>query len=158
MEDVIAAARCIEKLNEEQTETKVDQLVTAMQDQMQILQKNLKDATDGFAAATTTPAPAAATPVPPAAPPAAPTLHVYDYVDGMDYRRVPRRPPMRRPPQCYLCDEEGHFVTNCPARQEFQRLMHQQAHVGPRAPPQGRVLERPAPEDDPATSLNVQLN
>ena len=28
----------------------------------------------------------------------------------------------RRPPRCFLCGEEGHFVSNCPARPVLQRL------------------------------------
>ena len=42
MEDVVAAARRIEKILEEQTDTKMERLVSTMQDQIRLLKKDLK--------------------------------------------------------------------------------------------------------------------
>ena len=49
MEDVIAAARRIEKILEEQTDSKMERLVNSMQDQIQILKKDLKEANEQIA-------------------------------------------------------------------------------------------------------------
>ena len=43
MEDVVAAARRIEKILEEQTDSKMERLVSSMQDQIRILRKDLKE-------------------------------------------------------------------------------------------------------------------
>ena len=50
MEEVVAAARRIEKILEEQTDSKMERLVNTMQDQIRILKKDLKDAHDQIAA------------------------------------------------------------------------------------------------------------
>ena len=42
MEEVVAAARRIEKILKEQTDTKMERLVSTMQDQIRILKKDLK--------------------------------------------------------------------------------------------------------------------
>ena len=44
MEEVVAAARRIEKILEEQTDTKMEWLVNTIQDQIRILKKDLKEA------------------------------------------------------------------------------------------------------------------
>ena len=44
MEDVVAAARRIEKVLEEQNDSKMERLITSMQDQIRILTKDLKSA------------------------------------------------------------------------------------------------------------------
>ena len=46
MEEVVAAARRIEKILEEQTNTKMERLVSTMQDQIRILKKDLKEANE----------------------------------------------------------------------------------------------------------------
>ena len=169
MEEVVAAARRIKKILEEQADSKMERLVNSMQDQIRILKKDLKEANEQIATHKAT-APAAAamaaipTPTTPTAaaaqpPPAAPACHVYhDYGDEMNYHRPPRRQPDRRPPRCFLCSEEGHFVSNCPASPVLQRLLCQQARASARAPPRGYIMELPATEDDSQTSTNVQLN
>ena len=58
MEEVVAAARRIEKILEEQTDSKMERLVNTMQDQIRILKKDLKEAHDQISAHKT-----AATPV-----------------------------------------------------------------------------------------------
>ena len=173
MEEVVAAARRIEKILEEQTDSKMERLISTMQDQIRLLKKDLKDAHDQIAThkATATPtaalaaipAPtiAAAQPPPPAPaqpPPPAPARHLYQgYPEEPPYYQPPRRQSDRRSPRCFLCGEEGHFVSNCPARPVFQRLLRQQARAGARAP-RGQILELPPAEDDSQNPPNVQLN
>ena len=50
LEDVVAAARRIEKVLEEQTDSKMERLISAMQDQIRLLKKdlNLLSVTDGI--------------------------------------------------------------------------------------------------------------
>ena len=171
MEEVVAAARHIEKILEEQTDSKMERLVNSMQDQIRIwiLKKDLKEANDQIAthkAAAPPPAAMAAIPAPAStvaaaaqAPPTAPARHVYhDYGEEMTFHRPPRRQPDCRPLRCFLCSEEGHLVANCPARPVLQRLLRQQARASARAPPRGHIMELPATEDDSHPSSNVQLN
>ena len=133
MEDVVAAARRIEKILEEQTDSKMERLVNSMQDQIRILHAQ--------------------------APPAAPARHIYqDYGKEPNFYRSSRRQMDRRPPRCFLCGEEGHFVSNCPARPVLQRLLRQQARASARAPPRGQILELPTNEDDSHPNSNVQLS
>ena len=54
MEDVVAAARRIEKIIEEQAESKMERLISSMQDQIRFLRKDLKDAHDQISAHKTT--------------------------------------------------------------------------------------------------------
>ena len=49
MEEVVAAARPIEKIFEEQTDSKMERLVNSMQDQTWILKKDLKEANEQIA-------------------------------------------------------------------------------------------------------------
>ena len=91
------------------------------------------------------------TPLPPLAtvqpPPYPPGRHMYhDYGEEGPYFRSPRRQPDRRPPRCFLCDEEGHFAYRCPARSLLQRLLRQQAQDTAHGSPKGQVLEFPTPE------------
>ena len=70
MEDVVAAARRIEKILDEQTDTKMECLVNTMQEQIRLLKKDLKEADEQIAARQTAAAPVAAmstfsTPPPP---------------------------------------------------------------------------------------------
>ena len=145
MEDVVAAARRIEKILEEQSDSKAESLISTMQDQIRLLKKNLREANEQIAAHKAdapTAAAMAAVPAPTTtaaaaqAPPAAPAHHIYqDYGEEPNFYRPPRRQMDRRPPRCFLCGEEGHFVSNCPARPVLQRLLRQQAHASTRAPP-----------------------
>ena len=167
MEEVVTAARRIEKILEEQADSKMECLVNSMQEQIRILKKDLKDANEQIATHTATPPPAmAATPAPVAtaaaadqAPPTAPARHLYhDYGDEMNFPRPPRCQLDHRPPHCFLCGDEGHFVANCPARPVLQCLLRQQARASTRALPRGHILELPAAEDDSHSGPNVQLN
>ena len=166
MEQVVAAARRIEKIFEEQTDSKMERLINTMQDQIRILKKDLKEAHEQIAAHKTTATPAnalAAVPAPAIAaaqpPVPAPARHLYqEYNEDPHFYRPPRRQMDRRPPRCFLCGEEGHFVSNCPAHPVLQRLLHQQARASARGPPRGQILELPQPEDNSQAYPNVQLN
>ena len=169
MEEVVAAARRIEKILEEQTDSKMERLVNSMQDQIRFLKKDLKEANEQIAthkaaappavAMVAIPAPASATAAAAQAPSTAPACHIYhDYGEEMNFHRPPRRQLGRRPLLCFLCGEEGHFVTNCPACPVLQRLLHQQVRASARAPPWGHIMELPSTEDNSHPSSNVQLN
>ena len=186
MEEVVAAARRIERILEERPDSRMEQVIQSMQDQIRILTKNLAKAHKQMAsqatAATPTavrrppsttvaaaqPLPAAlplaslpvpapsATPLPPLAiaqpPPYPPGRPPYpDFGEEGPYFRPPRRQPDRRPPRCFLCDEEGHFAYRCPTRSLLQRLLRQQARETAQGPPRGQVLELPAPENSQAS-------
>ena len=147
----------------------MERLVSTMQDQIRILKKDLKEAneqigahkaaTPPVAAMAAIPSPAAATAAAAQPPPAAPARHVYqDYGEEPPFYRPPGCQMDRRPPRCFLCGEEGHFVSNCPARPVLQRLLRQQARASALAPPRGQILELPPQEDDSHPNPNVQLN
>ena len=159
MEDVVAAARRIEKILDEQTDTEMECLVNTMQEQIRLLKKDLKEANKQIAAHRTAAPPVAAmaaVSAPPAAtaaaaqpPPAAPARHIYQgYSEEPPFYRPPHHQVDRHPPRCFLCSEEGHFVSNCPACPVLQRLLHQQARTSARTPPRGQILELPAAEED----------
>ena len=120
-----------------------------MQDQNRILKKDLKEAHEQIAAHKTTATPASALAVgaapaiaaaqpPPPAP--APSRHLYqEYNEDPPFYRPLRRQMDRRPPRCFLCGEEGHFISNCPARPVLQHLLRQQARTSARGPPRGQI-------------------
>ena len=113
--------------------------------------------------ATAQPPPLATPQPPPLAtaqpPPPSPARHLYQvYPEEGPYFRPPRLQPDRRPPRCFLCGEEGHFVSNCPARSVLQRLLRQQTSDNARGPPRGQVLELPTSEDGDQNSPHVHLN
>ena len=60
MEDDVAAARRIEKILDEQTDTKMERLVNTMQEQIRLLKKDLKEANEQIAAHRTAATPVAA--------------------------------------------------------------------------------------------------
>ena len=169
MEDVVAAARRIEKILEEQTDSKMERQVNLMQDRIWILKQGLREANEQIAAHKAnapTAAAMAAIPAPTTTPAAAaqassaaPAHHIYqDYGEEPNFYRPPRCQMDCCPPRCFLCGEEGHFVSNCPARPVLQRLLHQQARPSACAPPRGQILELPTNEDDSHPNSNVQLN
>ena len=177
MEEVVPAARRVERILQERPTSGMEHLMESMQSQIQILTKDLAKAhesvtaklqtatpTAAFAAppsntvAAAQPPPAtlapprsskpAATPLPPMAtaqsPPYSPGPPQYFSYgdDGAPYFREQRRRSDRRPLQCFLCDEEGHFVYRCPARTLLQRMLRQQALEPTREPPMGLILAR----------------
>ena len=102
MEEVAAAARRIEKIVEEQTDTKMECLVSTMQDQIWALNRDLKEANEAIATHTATATNAAAMAIIPAstvaaaaqAPPTAPTHHVnHDYGDKREPSPSPNGSP-----------------------------------------------------------------
>ena len=169
MEDVVAATSRIEKILDEQTDTKMEHLVSTMPDQIRLLKKDLKEADEQITAHRTAgppvatmaaiPAPTAATAAVAQPLPAAPARHIYqDYGEEPPFYRPPRRQMGRRPPRCFLCRKEGHFVSNCPACPVLQHLLRQQASASAHTPPRGQILELPANEDDFHPNSNVHLN
>ena len=180
MEEVVAAARRIERILEERPTSGMEQIIQSMQSQIQILTKDLAKAHEQMASQATAATPTVAFAAPPSnvvavvqPPPATsspaslpspaatplPTLATaqpplytpgrspyFDYGEEGPYFRAPRRQPGRRPPRCFLCDEEGHFAYHCPARTLLQRLLRQQAQENAQGPPRGQILELPASE------------
>ena len=166
--DVIAAARRIEKINKEHPSPGMDRFVHAMQDEIRALKKELQEATATIAASAA-PTPQAATAMAatasasPAGPPltpqgAATMMPPAPYPYHMEYPRPPPPSRPRRPRRCFLCDEEGHFLYNCPAKQELQRLLRPPPRGPPRPQPRGRLAELPAPEEDVPRQRDVHLN
>ena len=169
MEDMVAAARRIERILGEQSDSKMERLILSMQDQIRILTKDLKSAHEQMAAQSAPTIPTAAlaappittvavahpppaAPLPPLAtaqpPPYPPARHLYlDYGEEGPYYWPPRRQQDRRSPRCFLCGEEGHFVSHCPTRSVLQRLLRQQSREPARGSPRGQVLELPAADD-----------
>ena len=101
-------------------------------------------------APTSLPSPAA-TPLPPLATVQPPLYNpgrspYFDCGEEGPYFRAPQRQPDRRPPRCFLCDEEGHFACRCPAHTVLQRLLIQQTQETARGPPRGQILELPTSE------------
>ena len=166
MEEIVAAARRIEKILEEQTDSKMERLVNSMQDQIRVLKKDLEEANGQIVTHKATPPPSAATAAGPThaattaaatqAPPTTPVCHLdHDYGDEIDF---PHCQIDRHPPRCFLCGEEGHFAANCPARPILQRLLWQQARASAHDPPQGHIRELPTTKDDSHAGPKVQLN
>ena len=174
MEEVVSAARRIERILEERPTSGMEQLIQSMQSQIQILTKDLAKAHEQMAATPTAtfaappsntvaaaqPPPAAsvpislpspaATPLPPLAT-AQPPLYnpghppYFDYGEEGSYFRGQRRQSDRRPPRSFLCDEEGHFAYCCSARTILRCMLRQQAQETARGPPRGAKPGAPRP-------------
>ena len=173
MEGVVADARRIEKILQEQTTSGVDGLMESMNRQIQILKKDLAKAHEKLAAQPTAApqtaalasplshAVAAAQPPPASLAPPQRTQAAAPQPQPMATAQAPQyyqeyqphfyrnedpqyfRRQDRRPVRCFLCDEEGHFAYRCPARTLLQRLLRQKAQEQARRPPSGQVLELP---------------
>ena len=169
MEGVVADARRIEKILQEQPTSGAESALETMSRQIQILKKDLMKAHDELAAQTpaapqtaalaATPSPAVAAAQPPPAPLAPPQrsqaiapqfyqdyppqYYRHDRHEDPQYFRQQDRRQDRRSVRCFLYDEEGHFAYRCPARTLLQRLLRQQAQEMARRPPPGQVLELP---------------
>ena len=163
MEEVVTATRRIEKILEEQIDSKMECLVNSMQDQIRILNKDLKEANEQittYKAAAPTAAAMAAIPAPAstvAATTQAATVD-HDYGDEINFPRLPRRQIDRCPPRCFLCGEEGHVAANCPVRPVLQRLLRPQTVASAHDPTQGPIQELPTAKDDSHSRPQVQLN
>ena len=188
MEGVVADARRIEKILQEQPPSGAESALETMSRQIQILKKDLLKAHDKLAAQTpsapqmaalaTTLSPAvAATQPPPAslappqrpqatAPPPQPmaTAQAPQYYQDYQPQYFRHEDPQyfrrqdRRPVRCFLCDEEGHFAYRCPARTLLQRLLRQQAQEQARRPPTGQVLELPPADGSSNAPPPLHLN
>ena len=183
MEEVVSAARRIERILQERPTSGMEHLMESMQSQLQILTKDLVKAHERLAGQPPTATPTATLAAPPSSavaaaqhPPATltppqlvhptataqppPYLHgappFYYETEEPPYFRGQRR-SNRRPLLCFLCDEEGHFAYRCPARTLLQRMVRQQAQEQARRPPKGQVLELPAADGNPGSSA-VHLN
>ena len=86
MEEVVAAARRIERILEEQPTSGMEQIIQSMQNQIQILTKDLAKAHEQMASQATAATPTAAFAAPPS-----------NAVEG-PYSRAPQQQPDRRPP------------------------------------------------------------
>ena len=113
MEDIVAAAHRVEKILDEQTDTKMERLASTMQEQIRLLKKDLKanneqiaayrTAATSVAAMAAVPAPTAATAAAAQPSPAATTRHIYrDYSEKPPFYCPPRRQMDRRQPHCFL--------------------------------------------------------
>ena len=169
MENVIAVARRIEKIREEQPDSKMERLVSTMQDRLWTLNKDLKESYEAIAthkataptsaASAAIPAPALTVAAAAQAPPTAPTRHVnHNYGEKEDFPCLPRHQLGCRPPRCFLCDEEGHVAAKRPARPILQRLLRQQARASTHDPLQGPTRKPPTTKDDTHPGPKVQLN
>ena len=178
MEGVVADARRIERILQEQPTSGAESAVKTMGRQIQILQKDLMKAHGKLAtqtpaapqaaalAATFSPA-VAATQLPPAPlmPPQRPQAispqlcHNYP----PQYRQVRQEDPQsfrqqdRRPARCFLCDEEGHFAYRCPTCTLLQRLLRQQTPEQAKRPSSGQVF-KPPPANGSSNVPPLQLN
>ena len=168
MEEVVPAARRVERILQERPTSGMEHLMESMQSQIHILTKDLAKAHESVAAElqTATPTAAFAAQPPPAtlAPPRlskpAATLlqpmataqsppyspgppQYFSYGDdGAPYFREQKRRSDRRLLWCFLCDEEGHLAYCCPARTLLQRMLRQQVPEPTREPPRGQTLAR----------------
>ena len=183
MEGVVADARRIEKILQEQPTSAADSALESLNRQLQIIKKDLLKANEKLAAQTPTPPQTAslalpATPTvaaaqpPPAffAPPQLPQAiapphqpmapapmpqYVQDYSPMYRQEEPPYfRRQDRRSVRCFLWDEEGHFAYRCPARTLLQRLLRQEQA---RRQQPGQVLELP-PDDGSSQATPLHLN
>ena len=186
MEEVVSAARRIERILQERPTSGMEQLIGSMQSQIQILTKDLAKAHEQIAAKPQAATPTAAFAAPPSktvaaaqpppatlAPPSIPNSAdtplpplataqpppynpghppYFGYGEEGPYFCGQRRQSDRRPPRCFLCDEEDHFAYRCPARTLLQRMLRQQAQVNARGPNRGQILEFPAADGNPGPS------
>ena len=171
MEEVAVEARRIKRILGDQSSSKMEQVILSMQDQIRILTKDLKSAHEQMASQPAPATPTAALAASPAAtvaanqpppmaiaqpPPYPPACHLYqDYGEEGPYFRPPCRQQERRPPRCFLCDEEGHFAYCCPARSVLQRLLRQQAREPARSPPRGQILALPAADSSQGSPRGI---
>ena len=182
MEGVVADARRIERILQEQPTSGAESAVEAMGRQIQILQQDLMKAQGKLTtqtpaapqaaalAATFSPA-VAATQLPPASlmppqrPPAISPQLCPNYPpqnrrgrqEDLQYFRQQDQRRDRRPARCFLCDEEGHFAYRCPTRTLLQQLLRRQTPEQARWPPSSQVSKLPPANGSP-NMPPVQLN
>ena len=133
MEEVVAAARRIERILGEQPDSKMEQLILSMQDQIRILTKDLKSAHEQMASQSTAATPTAALAVPPGATVASAQPHPVASLPTMAIAHLPpaaplsplatAQPPLYPPARQMYQDyrEEGPYFRP-PRRQQDKRL------------------------------------
>ena len=114
LEEVVAAARRIENILEEQTDSKMERLIAAMQDQIRLLKKDLKEAHDQISVhqASTTPTAALA---------ASPTATV----------AVAHPPPLAQPPSLAAAQPPPLATAQPPPYPPARHLYQDYAEEGP---------------------------
>ena len=161
--DVITAARRIEKLEKEYPSPTLASFTNLIRDGFSQLKKEMEETRT-----TKEPTVKLAQNTPPAkeivtyasASTSNPEFMSAPAMNPYQGRQIGNRNPGRYPPppgrhrRCFLCDEEGHFVANCPLKQEIRRF-RQSLQPGPLALPAASP-QNPAPGGP--TSRSPQLN
>ena len=169
MEEVVTAARRVERILQERPTSGMDTLIESMNCQNQFLTEDLAKTQDKIAAQPPIATPTAALAVPPSqavaaaqhppaslapprmAHPAATPLpppyssgpsQYFSGDNGAPCFQGQRRRSDRGPLRCFLCDEEGHAAYRCPARTLLQRMLRQEAPEPTREPPREQILAR----------------
>ena len=186
MKGVVADARRIEKILQEQPTPATDSAIEAMNRQIQILKKDLVKANEHLVAQSTTPPQTAslalsASPTvtvaqpppatfipqpksqalvfPPQQPmPPPPPQYVQDYPASYRQEDPPYyRQQDRQAAGCFLCGEAEHLAYRCPARTLLQQLLRQQTPEQVRQSPPDQVIKLPPTNGSPSAPP-VQLN
>ena len=169
IEEVVAAARRVERILQERPTSGMDTLMESMNRQIQFLAKDLAKAQDKIVAQPPVATPTAALAVPPSQavaaaqhPPAslAPPLMAHPAAtplpppyssgpsqyfsgdNGAPCFQGQRRRSDRGPLRCFLCDEEGNAAYRCPAQTLLQRMLRQEVPEPTREPPREQILAR----------------
>ena len=166
MEDVVAAARRLEKVLEEQTDSKMERLISSMQDQIRLLKKDLKDAHKQIFTHQATATPTAALAATPAStvaaaqpPPPAPACHLYQgYPEENPYFQPPHRQSDRHISPLLPLWGRGTLRVQLSSLPRPPTLAAPTSHANARGPPRGQILVLPPVEDNSQNPPNVQLN
>ena len=129
MEDVVAAERRIEKILEEQNDSKMEQLILSMQDQIRILTKDLKSAHEQMAAQQASTTPTAALAASPAAMVAVAQPPPLAQPPSM---AVAHPPPVAQPPLMAAAQPQPLATAQpppYPSAATYIRIMQRKAHI-----------------------------
>ena len=118
LDDVVADAQHIERMQKDCPSPNMDNLVSVLQDELRAVQKELKESAVAMAGKAVRIAQ-------PALAPAKPTNTAAGrYTAPSSGMLAPQRRLM-----CFLFDQEGHFVGSCPIRAETFHFMKQAGHA-----------------------------